>query len=267
MGLLRCRRRGAISTHAPAQGATSHSKGNPPIPSFQPTLPHRERQKYLCTACAFCLDFNPRSRTGSDIGEIRAKSQKFEFQPTLPHRERLGYITSRDLLNKDFNPRSRTGSDQYGRISGTRHKKFQPTLPHRERRPSRIIRVRSVVISTHAPAQGATGLTQRQLGEKLDFNPRSRTGSDPKKGGIDVFENISTHAPAQGATWTCSNAPSYSWVFQPTLPHRERLGNGRFLAAYDKFQPTLPHRERHTVNFRFLNPKYFNPRSRTGSDG
>ena len=33
-------------------------------------------------------------------------------------------------------------------------------------------------ISIHAPVKGATGLMDRDIAESLDFNPRSREGSD-----------------------------------------------------------------------------------------
>ena len=76
-------------------------------------------------------------------------------------------------------------------------------------------------ISTHAPAQGATVVTAADMSgiifqptlphrerlaarkhglPKADFNPRSRTGSDPHLPGAEQVQPISTHAPAQGAT-------------------------------------------------------------------
>ena len=79
------------------------------------------------------------------------------------------------------------------------------------------------MISTHAPARGATqGQCERMLKQK-DFNPRSRKGSDEyhisnrcifghfnprsRKGSDDtaipfilLAKLISTHAPARGAT-------------------------------------------------------------------
>ena len=56
---------------------------------------------------------------------------------------------------------------------------------------------------------------------------------------------ISTHAPAQGATWLCLQSKTLSRVFQPTLPHRERLDTQMVVGT----------------------DLHFNPRSRTGSDG
>ena len=56
------------------------------------------------------------------------------FQPTLPHRERRN-VPLKVVIKQNFNPRSRTGSDQPQQWTRTNYG-----------------------ISTHAPAQGATGL-------------------------------------------------------------------------------------------------------------
>ena len=57
---------------------------------------------------------------------------------------------------------------------------FQSTLPRRERRGRHDHQRRGGLISIHAPAKGATS---RFLGvpPPLDFNPRSREGSDGGK--------------------------------------------------------------------------------------
>ncbi len=143
-----------ISTHAPAQGATRNgcstsSRGT----TFQPTLPHRERQ-WRRPGWWHILNFNPRSRTGSDAVNASSFPAKASFQPTLPHRERQDYplISSDASLfqptlphrerpvkvhtpggREDFNPRSRTGSDG-----------------------AKMDDLVKLQISTHAPAQGAT---------------------------------------------------------------------------------------------------------------
>ena len=120
---------------------------------FQPTLPHRERRierqsgllfqysnpRPRTGSNAFCptgkrwrSDFNPRSRTGSDLDaddmfNIFAISTHAPAQGATP----VFYLSPYRPLY--FNPRSRTGSDhqQNGYDNGT-------------------------AISTHAPAQGAT---------------------------------------------------------------------------------------------------------------
>ena len=56
------------------------------------------------------------------------------------------------------------------------------------------------LISIHAPAKGATFQTLKNSLVTLDFNPRSREGSDADF--LDKFAErvISIHAPAKGAT-------------------------------------------------------------------
>ena len=60
------------------------------------------------------------------------------------------------------------------------------------------------------------------FGAGVDFNPRSRTGSDTSF----LSQSISTA------------------LFQPTLPHRERPMDIGPNGIGETFQPTLPHRER-----------------------
>ena len=76
-----------------------------------------------------------------------------------------------------------------------------------------------------------------------DFNPRSREGSDQQRLHTRQVILISIHAPARGAT-ILSVPPEGPVVFQSTLPRGER----RRVCAH-----ATP-------------PRYFNPRSREGSD-
>ena len=101
---------------------------------------------------------------------------------------------------------------------------FQSTLPRRERRKQMRGLVDVFAISIHAPAKGATAYVHRGTSRGVDFNPRSREGSDSKPsdrrhGGA----GISIHAPAKGATLS-------GWCLQE---------------GFEKFQSTLPRRERH----------------------
>ena len=102
---------------------------------------------------------------------------------------------------------------------------------------------------------------------RLNFNPRSREGSDSKCNRVMERTGISIHAPAKGATH-CFLASTPFYSFQSTLPQRERL-RGAGLRIYNlTFQSTLPRRERHqTVMALFTSFPDFNPRSREGSDG
>ena len=125
----------------------------------------------------FLYYFNPRSREGSDASSL------FLF----------GIITY-------FNPRSREGSDGIQRRSGSGYRNFNP----RSREGSDLIPDavhKKQCISIHAPAKGATILWDENLPFRkfqstlprrerplrsdaaqqiIDFNPRSREGSDRK---------------------------------------------------------------------------------------
>ena len=152
---IQLRRMGNISIHAPAQGTTCGWAGE------------IKWDKY----------FNPRSRTGSDCWTFPPFSRRCDFNP----RSRTGSDMERRkkrVVFYDFNPRSRTGSD--GMIPGfiDTAKDFNP---------------RSRTGSDSPPL-----LTARTTS---NFNPRSRTGSDPFSSCDTFMHLISTHAPAQGATY------------------------------------------------------------------
>ena len=188
------------------------------------------------------------------------------FQSTLPRRERLSTAKRYGGLWYNFNPRSREGSDIRG---------FRPlicfciSIHAPAKGATKTVRKSFFIfaISIHAPAKGATGSVGQLLLRYVNFNPRSREGSDKIKSGCEknLFD-ISIHAPAKGATiitiivligYKISiHAPAkgatsnyfhflYRFLFQSTLPRRERrVCQFKFLATV-KFQSTLPRRERH----------------------
>ena len=106
-----------------------------------------------------------------------------------------------DFIN--FNPRSREGSDYWQMPERQKPNRFQSTLPRRERLLANAGAAKAEQISIHAPAKGATfsgcekktvsvisihapakGATQgKDLPghAKVNFNPRSREGSDPEQ--------------------------------------------------------------------------------------
>ena len=99
-----------ISIHAPAKGATSRSKVRTTADIFQSTLPRRERHDLLQFPSLSSVNFNPRSREGSD-GPVEVTVG-------------AGY---------NFNPRSREGSDRKRHRFPNLCCIFQSTLPRRER--------------------------------------------------------------------------------------------------------------------------------------
>ena len=98
-----------ISIHAPAKGATQAKAVVMEIGQFQSTLPRRERL-HLSTSVPSTLNFNPRSREGSD----QIDTMQFAFSLISIHAPAKG-ATINEIpvlyMKKDFNPRSREGSD------------------------------------------------------------------------------------------------------------------------------------------------------------
>ena len=141
-----------ISIHAPAKGATHRIRDLQRKDRFQSTLPRRERHR-LHLIKRSDMNFNPRSREGSDVAALAICD-----------------------ANTNFNPRSREGSDcpldgptLVGQISihapakgatmeythSASYRQFQSTLPRRERRElAKVLQTSN--ISIHAPAKGAT---------------------------------------------------------------------------------------------------------------
>ena len=168
--------------------------------SFQSTLPRRERRNTG-------VRHTPPSR----------------FQSTLPRRERHGSFGWSSINKTNFNPHSHEGSDDMEQIIQETDYQFQSTLPRRERQsliqvipscqrfqstlPRRERRLRLINlsqgkrISIHTPTKGATAErgARRYMGR--NFNPHSHEGSD-------------------GIATTGKNI---AYVFQSTLPRRERL--------------------------------------------
>ena len=123
--------------------------------------------------------------------------------------------------------------------------------------------------------------------DMVNFNPRSREGSDPvstelliiseyfnprsREGSDDdvIYEyaegDISIHAPARGATPNCGTT-CVSGRFQSTLPRGERPASFAFCSS-TRFQSTLPRGERpDAADAVTWSISHFNPRSREGSD-
>ena len=142
---------------------------------------------------------------------------------------------------------------------------FQSTLPRRERLEARGI----VETKTNFNPRSREGSDRNSLlgfWRLLYFNPRSREGSDEvEKEEIDidfVFQSTLPRRERPSLTVTFAVRP----LFQSTLPRRERLELLTPLQRKYDFNP----RSREgsdlivSVNFPFFN--YFNPRSREGSD-
>ena len=161
-----------------------------------------------------------------------------------PARGATSSVYERWLARLYFNPRSRTGSD----ISDLSRYCFLFISIHAPARGATVDNAdpfQYLGISIHAPARGATLYARLNLREILNFNPRSRTGSDiviPNRNA--ALEHISIHAPARGATRLPHLAGNKGSYFNP----RTRTGSDRFAVCahgfIPEFQSTLPHGER-----------------------
>ena len=166
-----------ISIHAPVQGATFIGLGlDLLLSNFNPRSRVGSDAGKLFNTVAR-LYFNPRSRVGSDNILVLQLVKLNNFNP----RSRVGSDISQlfDFVKSlYFNPRSRVGSDLKSddgswyepefqstlpcreRLCGLRqHKgtvKFQSTLPCRERQSQLFQTTLLLMISIHAPVQGAT---------------------------------------------------------------------------------------------------------------
>ena len=187
-----------ISIHAPAKGATHRIRDLQRKDRFQSTLPRRERHR-LHLIKRSDMNFNPRSREGSDVAALaicdantnfnprsREGSDKLVFAVTNPsnisiHAPAKGATAvpiGKIIVCIYFNPRSREGSDGNADIRGSNRRN----------------------ISIHAPAKGATTAVRRYRYTTGNFNPRSREGSDYVRVRVSGAGPISIHAPAKGAT-------------------------------------------------------------------
>ena len=99
---------------------------------FQSTLPRRERHAQGHLVVGAKVDFNPRSREGSDLDTNTIVLPLPVFQSTLPRRERLGHkyhsVTTSSI---SIHAPAKGATPQV--ITSILSFKFQSTLPRRER--------------------------------------------------------------------------------------------------------------------------------------
>ena len=127
-------------------------------------------------SCPGC-HFNPRSREGSDRKEAKKLGRFYGISIHAPARgATLIFCLSLPCMCY-FNPRSREGSDlfYFRLIFPIKH--FNPRSRGGSDVPVLPVPV-TRKISIHAPARGATNVPFRIQPSKINFNPRSREGSD-----------------------------------------------------------------------------------------
>ena len=213
-----------ISIHAPAKGATTFYKCLLYRLQFQSTLPRRERPYVrVRVSGAGPISIHAPAKGATMLFRCR-QILVITFQSTLPRRERLHSLRYPSCFSLHFNPRSREGSDLGDQRAGQTN-----------------------IISIHAPAKGATASGNGYYLFNGDFNPRSREGSDSGMSGssgvIDNFNPRSREGSDKGAD--VLSLPLF--VFQSTLPRRERHAHSPSVDSSPIFQSTLPRRERRGV--------------------
>ncbi len=188
-----------ISTHAPAWGAT--------------------RSKYPASAILFY--FNPRPRVGGDPGKAGRTNITMSFQPTPPrggrrsvknHRQKPSYISTHapawgattfhcfSPIHVLFQPTPPRGGRPTALSSLHLYRPFQPTPPRGGRHGCKKFVIKDFLISTHAPAWGATHPAKTTVPAQVISTHAPAWGATNDDSKHLRFNYISTHAPAWGAT-------------------------------------------------------------------
>ena len=209
----------AVSTHAPARGATL-GDGNPnDIAWFQLTRPQGARREKLHEGNRVAAGFNSRARKGRDKNPHETR----KLQIVSTHAPARG-ATSSNAAPKmilQFQLTRPQGARPAHRLLALHFPWFQLTRPQGARHGTLEINFEGGLVSTHAPARGATrarrdGPHGRQVsthapargatgggggsGSIRCFNSRARKGRDPGAAVGVGRSAVSTHAPARGAT-------------------------------------------------------------------
>ena len=204
-----------VSIHAPARGAT--------VSSYRGTVGSSS--------------FNPRPRAGGDHTRTRPSQPSHRFQSTPPRGgRRIRRQASRSLVRVSihapargataassahapdiacFNPRPRAGGDL--RLCVQRHYEFmfQSTPPRGGRPADAAHRIRSIHVSIHAPARGATLDRTACAVDECCFNPRPRAGGDAEACGHPCSVSRFNPRPRAGGDLACHGDAVSSRSFNP----------------------------------------------------
>ena len=211
------------------------------------------------------LDFNPRSRKGSDRKARAQRTEITKFQSTLPQGERRKYAPGQ-AVPVIFQSTLPQGERHIRQLGTQLSQQFQSTLPQGERQERIFMSLLYRKISIHAPARGATGWTnswvpQTQFQSTLPQGerraiaaaifllrqfqstlPQGERQSGPASDcGVTTYFNPRSR---KGSDLIFRGHHMAHGTFQSTLPQGERLqdtGHGRPPAS---FQSTLPQGER-----------------------
>ena len=268
--LQRCEMANAISTHAPAWGATeSMSLGRKQriisthAPAWGATSP-------AGTTVGGSNNFYSRPRVGGDLPQ------------TLRH-SKLPYFYSRPRVGGDIWPSGSAPSTFYfysrPRVGGDRRIRpkwstttslFLLTPPRGGRQGAGLTQeFARIFISTHAPAWGATKSKADKIAHRLNFYSRPRVGGDSFPGSQPgVLPLISTHAPAWGATRADS---PIAVIVQIISTHAPAWGATLNKGNFPQDRPISTHAPAWGATSRFAHSGYssdhFYSRPRVGGDG
>ena len=122
-------------------------------------------------------------------------------------------------------------------------------------------------ISIRAPAKGATVANRPCDKAQCNFNPRSREGSDTVPG-IPVlrYKNFNPRSREGSDPEHCPFSKTLPSISIRAPAKGATLYLNSFCRSKARFQSALPRRERQEKKLRYNLFKYFNPRSREGSD-
>ena len=166
----------AISIHAPARGATTLLGFSTTLQKFQSTLPRGERRAYARRPAGNNLISIHAPARGATEGTVYSGTST-GISIHAPARGAT-FTALHDCINMFISIHAPARGATLLQCKLHFDLAFQSTLPRGER-PYKIPAHRhSSEISIHAPARGATQSLPNAPRSCLDFNPRSREGSD-----------------------------------------------------------------------------------------
>ena len=181
----------------------------------------REGSDFTCRLKGSCINISIRAPTrgATIIGMLLTLSSR--FQSALPRGERLVSVQIVILQLKIS-------------IRAPARGATLPPFPHS----------RPYVISIRAPARGATFRGKKFSTIFVNFNPRSREGSDATEEAAYYGFEISIRAPARGATSICTSISVIAVDFNPRSREGSDLLAVYILVQVCRFQSALPRGER-----------------------
>ena len=237
-------------------------------PKFQSTLRRTERL-YLINITFVSLLFQSTLRRTERRHVSKQHSRALTFQSTLRRTERQSMLASSPFLRLFQSTLRRTERPSPNFISSKMYCDFNPRSD--ERSDGIILAlITSILISIHAPTNGATVSGQALMSALQNFNPRSDERSDRqgKAGDVHISDfnprsdersddnanfvairfKISIHAPTNGATHQDVRMRRQCRYFNPRSDERSDFSGNEISLSRAKFQSTLRRTERRWVD-------------------